>query len=268
MGKKGNDWYLASESCCFNVVDAEHVKSVAPGTLVRISADGYYEQTIKQYPQRTCAFEYVYFARPDSQIDGTYINQVRQDIGRELWNLTKDQFKRKDDYIVSGVPESANPMAIGFSNASGISYNEIFAKNRYINRTFIKAVDAERKSAVYLKFSPLVNNIKGKRIILIDDSIVRGNTIKHLVKIIKSAGAKEIHILIGSPQIHHPCYMGIDMKAKAEFIMNGTTPEQLCQDIGIDSLTFLNIQSLKTVIGNKGLCTACWSGEYPPELEW
>ncbi len=168
IGRKDNDWYIASESCCFNVIGTEHVGSVKPGTLVRIDASGYTERIIHQYPRATCAFEYVYFSRPDSQIDDVYVNEVRQRLGMELWEMTKECFTPKEQYIVSGVPESATPMAIGFANASGIRYNEIFAKNRYIHRTFIKPVDSESKSAVYHKFNPLVNNINGQQIILID----------------------------------------------------------------------------------------------------
>ena len=126
----------------------------------------------------------------------------------------------------------------------------------------------ERKSAVYLKFNPLANNIAGKKIILIDDSIVRGNTIEHLTKILKSAGAKEIHILVGSPEIRHPCYMGIDMKNENEFIMTGTTPKQLAEKIGVDSVHFLDIQHLYIALGRNDLCVGCWTGEYPKELEW
>ena len=268
VGKKKDEWYISSESCCFNVIGAHHIGSVEPGTLVHINDDGYSEHMVQQYPRATCAFEYVYFSRPDSQIDGVYVNEVRQRIGKALWDMTKEKFSETSDYIVSGVPESATPMAVGFSNVSGIRYNEIFAKNRYIHRTFIKPVDAERKSAVYLKFNPLDNNIKDQKIILIDDSIVRGNTIEHLVKIIKKAGAKEIHVLVGSPEIHHPCYMGVDMKSEDEFIMNSHTPDELAEHIGADSVIFLDIDHLYPAIGQSGLCTACWTGEYPKELEW
>lgn len=266
IGQRGDDWYIASESCCFNVIDATDRGSVPPGTLIQLNETGMHQETIHQRPQSTCAFEFVYFARPDSVIDGVYVNQVRQEIGKQLWEMTKDYFV--GDYLVSGVPESATPMAIGFSHASGIPYNEIFAKNRYIHRTFIKPVNSERKSAVYLKFNPLVNNIAGKKIILIDDSIVRGNTIEHLAKILKSAGAKEIHILVGSPEIRHPCYMGIDMKNENEFIMNDTTPKQLAEKIGVDSVHFLDIQHLYTALGRDDLCVGCWTGKYPKELEW
>nr|QBK87874.1 MAG: phosphoribosyl transferase [Marseillevirus LCMAC202] len=268
VGKKDNDWFIASESCCLNVVDATFVSDVEPGSLVKISKDGYSQRTVHQYPRKTCAFEHVYFSRPDSQIDGMYVNEIRQNIGEHLWGMTRKQFQPKNDYIVAGVPESATPMAVGFANASGIKYNEIFAKNRYIHRTFIKPIDTERKSAVYLKFNPLVNNICGKKIILVDDSIVRGHTIRHLVQIVRKAGAKEIHILIGSPEIHHPCYMGIDMKSENEFIMNTFNPAELAMEIGADSITFLELDKLRDAIGKKGLCTACWTGEYPKELEW
>ncbi|KKL58657.1 hypothetical protein LCGC14_2223200, partial [marine sediment metagenome] len=132
VGKKDNDWFIASESCCLNVVDATFVSDVEPGSLVRISKDGYSQRTVHQYQRKTCAFEHVYFSRPDSQIDGMYVNEIRQNIGEHLWGMTRKQFQPKNDYIVAGVPESATPMAVGFANASGIKYNEIFAKNRYI----------------------------------------------------------------------------------------------------------------------------------------
>lgn len=267
VGRKGDDWYIASESCCFNAIGVDRVADVEPGSLVKIGPDGYETNVIRTLSQATCAFEYVYFSRPDSNIDGVYINEIRQRIGEELWNMTKDRFKPKS-FMVSGVPESATPMAIGFSNASGIRYNEIFAKNRYIHRTFIKPVNIERKSAVYLKFNPLVNNIKNKKIILIDDSIVRGNTIEHLAKILKAAGAKEIHILVGSPPVRNPCYMGIDMKEKSEFIMNTLEPHELAEKIGVSSITFLEPSRLSRAINRSDLCMACWTGEYPKELEW
>nr|QBK87607.1 MAG: phosphoribosyl transferase [Marseillevirus LCMAC201] len=268
IGKKNNDCFIASESCCFSVVGATFVSDVEPGSLVRISKDGCEQQIIKQYQRSTCAFEHVYFSRPDSQIDGVYVNEIRQNIGKQLWEMTQKQFQPGSDYIVSGVPESATPMAVGFANASGIKYNEIFAKNRYIHRTFIKPIDTERKTAVHLKFNPLVNNIRGKKIILVDDSIVRGHTIRHLTQIVRNAGAKEIHVLVGSPQIHYPCYMGIDMKSEKEFIMNTFTSTELATEIGADSIIFLELEKLQEAIGNKNLCTACWTGKYPKELEW
>lgn len=266
LGRLDNDWFIASESCCFNVIGAEDLGSIPPGTIVQINDKGCRQKTIYQGIQATCGFEYVYFARPDSVVDNVYINEIRQNIGVELWNIVKDKFG--DGYIVSGVPESATPMAIGFSNASGIPHNEIFAKNRYIHRTFIKPVNDERKSAVYLKFNPLRNNIRGRKIILIDDSIVRGNTMEHLVKIIKEAGAEEIHVLVGSPEIRHPCYMGVDMKHNSEFIMNNLTPEELAKEIGVNSVYFLDLPHLYKAIGRKDLCVGCWTGEYPKELEW
>ena len=273
LGTDGaGEHHLASESCCFGVNNIHDYRDVAPGTVVHLSATGCKEHHIvTNTVPKVCAFEHVYFARPDSEINGVYVNETRQRIGRELWNIVEPLklFRAAGDYVVAPVPESANPVAIGFSTASGIRYNEIFAKNRYIHRTFIKPVDTDRKSAVDLKFNPLVNNIRGKRIILVDDSIVRGNTIRRLVKIVRQAGATEIHVLVGSPPIHYPCYMGIDMKCTSEFAMDRfSTATDLAKSVGADSITFLTIEGLYTALGGYNHCTACWTGKYPKELEW
>lgn len=265
-GRGPSGLYIASESCCFNVLGAEYIGEIPPGHVARIGCDGFSMVAIKQYPQKTCAFEHVYFARPDSNIGGKYVSTIRQNIGQELAAQTAGKFS--SEYVVAGVPESANPMAVGYSTASGIPYTEIFAKNRYIHRTFIKPVNSERKSAVYLKFNPLVDNIRGKKIILIDDSIVRGNTIKHLVQMLKGVGAEQVHVLVGCPEIHYPCYMGVDMKEKSEFIMNNISAADLAQNIGADTVTFLELDRLISAIGNDKLCTACWTGVYPKELDW
>lgn len=222
-----------------------------------------------------CSFEYVYFARPDSTLDGHSVHHVRQLMGRQL---AREAPASAD--IVVPVPDSSNPAAIGYSLESGIPYSEGLIKNRYIGRTFIQPDNALRKLGVHLKFNPLNENLDGMRVVLLDDSIVRGNTSGPLVKLLRDAGAREVHVRVSSPPVRHPCFMGVDMATYKELIAHKLDIEHIREHIGADSLAYLSLEGMLAAQrgamlrdapadANTGFCTACFSGRYPIRIpEW
>jgi amidophosphoribosyltransferase len=210
-----------------------------------------------------CIFEYVYFARPDSLFEGQSIHDVRQQLGRQL---AREAPVEAD--LVLGVPDSATPAAIGYSLESGLSYTEGLTKNRYIGRTFIQPDDQLRKEGVRIKYNPLAANLAGKRVVMIDDSIVRGNTAGPLVQLLRDGGAKEVHVRVSSPPVRHPCFMGIDMATRQQLIAHKLDVEGIRQRIGADSLAYLSLEGMETAVRSAiqqpaGHCTACFSGQYP-----
>jgi amidophosphoribosyltransferase len=266
---------VASESCALQPVGATFVRDIRAGEIVRIDDTGVtvLQAGVAEKPKALCVFEYVYFARPDSTIESRSVNTVRQEMGRQLWA----QAPVEADVVV-GVPDSAIPCALGLAQASGIPYVEGLTKNRYIGRTFIQPDDALRKLGVKLKFTALADNIAGKRVILVDDSIVRGNTVAPLIALLREAGAKEVHVRVSSAPIKHPCFMGVDMASRQEMIANRFSEHEIAAHVGADSLVYLNVdvmeQSVQSCDKNKGnasagkvgLCNACFTGNYPLSL--
>jgi amidophosphoribosyltransferase len=275
LGKLGDDgWVLASESCALSTIGAEYVRDIEPGEIVKIDDSGVHSIIGKRSERRAmCIFEYVYFARPDSELEGQYVHTVRQRLGKQLAREMADKGIEAD--VVIGVPDSAIPAAIGFAEESGIPFSEGFTKNRYIGRTFIQPDDQLRRDSVKLKLNPLVENLKGKRVIVVDDSIVRGNTSGPIVQLLRDAGATEVHMCISSPPIKHPCFMGVDMATHEQLIAHNMTNDEICEKIGADTLTYLSVEGLQSAvregIGNReaGHCTACFSGLYPVAIpQW
>lgn len=260
IGKLDDAYILSSESCALDSVGAEFVRDVKPGEIVVIDENGiksimYAEESGCQ----TCSFEYIYFARPDSQIDGLDVYTTRVKAGEQLFR----EHAIEADLVVP-VPDSGIPAAIGYSKASGIPFGTGFIKNRYVGRTFISPSQEVREKAVAVKLNPLKVNVQGKRVIMIDDSIVRGTTSKHLVEAMRRAGAKEVHLLIASPVVKFPCYFGIDTAYRSELIGANYTVNQICDILGCDSLGYLSMDGMyKCFTGKKGFCVGCFNGVYP-----
>lgn len=269
IGKLGDSWVAASETCAFDLIGAEYVREVEPGELLIISNDGIVEDRYANMNRRTmCAMEYVYFARPDSNIDEVNIHMARKRMGIQL----AKEMGSIDADVVTGVPDSSISAAIGFAEASGIPYEMGLIKNRYIGRTFIQPTQELRERGVKMKLSPVVQVVRGKKVIMVDDSIVRGTTSRRIVKMLKEAGAKEVHVAISSPPISNPCFYGIDISSDSELIATGRTIDEIRDAIGADSLTFLTPEGLVEAVGRPfndedgGLCMACFTGKYPTEI--
>lgn len=260
IGKIGDSYILSSESCALDSIGGEFVRDVEPGEMVVINGDGL--KSIKYHEKtncKTCAFEYIYFARPDSSIDGIDVYESRINAGHEL-------FKEHpvDADIVIGVPDSGLVAAMGFSQASGIPYGMGFIKNRYVGRTFIAPNQEMREKAVTVKLNVLKVNVQGKRVVLIDDSIVRGTTSRKLIRLLKESGAREVHFRIASPVVEYPCYFGIDTPHRDGLIGARMTVEEIKNEIGCDSLGYLSKEGLLNSLGKeKGFCLGCFNGIYP-----
>ncbi len=264
LGKVDNGWVLASESCAIDAMNAAFVRDIRPGEIVIINKDGvlsfeFGEKTSK----RTCIFEYVYFARPDSIIDEIPVQNARLKMGAQL---AKESPVEAD--VVMGVPDSGLGAALGYSKATGIPYGMGIVKNKYIGRTFIAPTQKERENMVFVKLNALKSDVDGKRVIVIDDSIVRGTTSRRLVQIIRRAGAKEVHFRVSSPPVKFPCHLGIDTPTRAELISSAHDVEQIRKEIGADSLAFISVdgmfEALKSCNPNQcGFCKGCFTGEYP-----
>ena len=265
IGKDEDNFYISSESCGLDVVDAELIRDVNPGEIVVINKEGIENYHVSEDDclknASTCMFEYVYFARPDSVIDGISVYNVRRNIGRIL---AKEEPCDAD--IISPVPDSGITSAIGYSEELDIPYYEALIKNRYVGRTFILPSQEERNLAVRLKLNPVKTILKGKRVVLIDDSIVRGTTSRRIVDMVRKAGAKEVHLRVGSPKIISPCFYGIDMPTKEELIASSKSVDEIRDYIHADSLGYLSIKGLIKAIGRKNLCLACVSGNYPTDI--
>ena len=262
IGKRDNTYFLSSETCALDTVGAEFVRDVLPGEVVTITHNGIESDTsLCQKNTARCIFEYIYFARPDSKIDGMGVYESRINAGRIL---AKTHPVEAD--LVVGVPESGNAAALGYSLESGIPYGNAFIKNNYVGRTFIKPKQEQRESSVKVKLNVLSDTVKGKRVIMIDDSIVRGTTSARIVALLKQAGASEVHVRISSPPFLHPCYFGTDIPSEDQLIASGNTVDEICKLIGADSLGYLETDKLSEMIcGGTGYCDACFTGNYPIE---
>ena len=252
-------WVVASETCALDIVGAEYVRDVRPGEILRVSAAGLVsEQGVPQRVPAHCIFEHVYFARPDSVMDGKSVYACRYDMGR--W-LAKESPVDAD--MVIGVPDSGLPPAEGFAHELGLPFGEGLIKNRYVARTFIQPTQELRAMGVRMKLNPLKDNVAGKRIVLVDDSIVRGTTMRQIVRMLKSAGAVEVHVRINSPEVVWPCFYGIDTGTQDQLISASKSVEEIREHIGADSLAFLSVPGLLSCVPLNGYCTACFNGKYP-----
>lgn len=252
---------VASESAALDAVGAQYMRDILPGEIVYTSdhEEGLQSFLVKENCERKlCAFEYIYFARPDSDLEGINVHEIREKSGEKIW----EQAPVEAD-IVIGVPDSGVPAAIGFSKVSGIPFRPVLIKNRYIGRSFIIPTQEMRERIVNLKLNPIISEIKDKRVVIIDDSIVRGTTSKRLVKILKDAGVKEIHFRSVSPPIIAPCYLGIDTPTKDDLISANMSKEELRDYLGVDSLEFLSIENLKEILGSDKHCFGCFTEQYP-----
>lgn len=254
---------VASESCALQAVGAEFIRDLEPGEMLVFHKDTVvsYREHCKTAEKRSCIFEYIYFARPDSEIDGISVHESRKKAGEILAEV----YPAEAD-IVIGVPDSGLDAALGFSEYSGIPYEIGLIKNKYIGRTFIAPGQDNRMDQVKIKLSPIKNVVNGKRIVLIDDSIVRGTTSKRIVKLLREAGAKEIHMRISAPPFLHPCYYGTDIDSEENLIANLHTVEEIAELIGVDTLGYLPPQSLPQLVNGSAFCSACFDGRYPTAI--
>ncbi len=268
LGKVGDAYCVASETCAFDLIGAEYIRDVEPGELLIIDDNGMRSEKFALSTNRAiCTMEYVYFSRPDSDISGINIHSARKRLGKEL---AKEVNIEGD--VVTGVPDSSISAAIGYAEESGIPYELGLIKNRYVGRTFIQPSQTLREQGVKMKLSPVVGVVKGKRVIMVDDSIVRGTTSRRIVTMLKEAGATEVHVVISSPPIKNPCFYGIDTSTPDELMASQHSIEEMCEIIGADSLTFLSAKGMVDAIGrqdpgeNKGHCLACFTGQYPTDI--
>ena len=263
IGKRDNAYILASETCALDTIGAEFVRDVLPGEVVTIDKDGIKSDTSMCLPkakEARCVFEYIYFARPDSNFDGVSVYHSRIMAGRFL---AMDSPVEAD--VVVGVPESGNAAAMGYAMESGIPYGTAFVKNSYVGRTFIKPQQKSRESSVRIKLNVLKEAVCGKRVIMIDDSIVRGTTSDRIVQMLKDAGATEVHVRISSPPFLYECYFGTDIPSRDQLIAHNRTIEEINEIIGADSLGYLKVDRLKEIAGGLGICTGCFDEKYPME---
>jgi amidophosphoribosyltransferase len=265
LGKLNSAWIVASESCALATVGAEYLRDVDPGEIVVIDERGV--QSLSGAPKTqpaTCMFEYIYFARPDSVINQRLVYQARQEMGRQL---AREQPADAD--LVIAVPDSAVPGGIGYAQESGLPFAEGLVKNRYIGRTFIQPDQRLREIGIHLKFNPLPEVLAGKRVVVVDDSIVRGTTKRPIVKLLRDAGAREVHVRIHAPPMRHPCYLGVDTARRSELIAARMEVPEIREYLGADSLGYLSLEGLIKAINLSGatLCQGCFSGHYPVPVQ-
>ena len=265
IGKRENAYILASESCALDTIGAEVIRDVEPGEIVTITPDHGIQSDRsmcfsgeEQHKTARCIFEYIYFGRPDSYMDGVSIYHSRIQAGRYL---AMDSPVEAD--LVVGVPESGNAAALGYSLESGIPYGTAFVKNGYVGRTFIKPKQSSRESSVRVKLNVLREAVEGKRVIMIDDSIVRGTTSDRIVRMLREAGAKEVHMRVSSPPFLHPCYFGTDVPEREQLIAHNRSVDEICRIIGADSLGYLRLERLSEMVDGLPVCRGCFTGKYP-----
>ncbi|HWV88181.1 MAG TPA: amidophosphoribosyltransferase [Capillimicrobium sp.] len=263
LGQLGDRYCLASESCAFDIINARLLREVLPGEMVSLGERGIgTRQVVEGAREAFCVFEYIYFARPDSRMGGQVLQVSRARMGEILWREAPVEAD-----LVIAVPDSGNAAARGLARASGLPQDDGFVKNRYVARTFIQPGQELRKHGLRLKFNPLPEVVAGKRLIVVDDSIVRGNTTRQIVQMLRDAGAAEVHMRISAPPIRHPCHYGIDMSTREEMIAHGRTADEVAAELGCDSLHYLSLEGVYEAVGGDRAshCDACFSGEYPLE---
>jgi amidophosphoribosyltransferase len=261
LGQVGERYCVASESCAFDIIGGKLLREVEPGELVSISERGIETRMVVEGARRAfCIFEHIYFARPDSKLEGNRTQVSRRKMGENLWREAPVEAD-----VVIPVPDSGNPGAAGYSKASGIPQDDGLIKNRYVARTFIQPGQELRKHGLRLKFNPMPEVVGGKRLVVVDDSIVRGNTTRQIVAMLRDAGAKEVHMRITAPPIRHPCHYGIDMSTREEMVAHGRSVEEIAAELGCDSLAYLSLEGVYEAIrsGRETHCDACFTGEYP-----
>lgn len=260
LGRLANGWVVASETAALDIVGATYVREVEPGEMITIDANGLRSQRFMEAKRAGCIFEYVYLARPDTTIYGKSVGAARSRMGKIL---ARENPVAAD--LVIPTPDSGTPAAIGYAEESGIPFAMGLVKNAYVGRTFIQPTQAMRQMGIRLKINPVREIIQGKRLVVIDDSIVRGNTQRAMVKMLREAGASEVHVRISSPPVKWPCFFGIDFATRAELIANGIDLEEICRSIGADSLAYISLEGMVTAtqVAEHEMCTACFTGHYP-----
>jgi len=264
LGKSGSAWVVASESCALDIVDGEYVRDIEPGEIVCIDSGGVHSITpFEKREKLLCIFEYIYFSRPDSIIFGECVDRARRKLGGTL----AEEHPVDADIVIS-VPDSSNIAAVGYAVASGIPYEIGLIRNHYIGRTFIHPSQVTRDAKVRIKFNPIRGVLDGKRIVVVEDSIVRGTTFKKITRLLRSAGVKEIHLRVSSPPITSPCFYGMDFPTREELLASNMSVEEIRQYMGVDTLGYLSLEGLLKSVpnGRNSYCTACFTGEYPTEL--
>jgi amidophosphoribosyltransferase len=263
LGRLERGWVVASETAALDIVGASYIREIAPGEMIAIDADGLRSTTFAQPDPKGCIFEYVYLARPDTTIADRRVHSVRVEVGR---TLAREHPAEAD--LVIPVPESGTPAAIGYAEESGITYGVGLVKNSYVGRTFIQPSQTIRQLGIRLKLNPLRDVIRGKRLVVVDDSIVRGNTQRALVRMLREAGALEVHVRIASPPVQWPCFYGIDFATRAELVASGLDTEGVRRSIGADTLGYVSVEGMVAASDQprSRLCTACFTGEYPIPL--
>ncbi|MFL6559271.1 MAG: amidophosphoribosyltransferase [Bacillus sp. (in: firmicutes)] len=268
LGCLGDAYIVASETCAFDVIGAEYIRDIRPGELLIINDNGITsEQFAVSTTKAICTMEYIYFSRPDSNIQGINVHTARKNLGKRM--AVEAPFEAD---VVTGVPDSSISAAIGYAEATGIPYEMGLVKNRYVGRTFIQPSQSLREQGVKMKLSPVRGVVEGKRVVMVDDSIVRGTTSRRIVTMLKDAGATEVHVVITSPPIKNPCFYGIDTSTKEELIASDKSIEEMRELIGADTLTFISVEGMIEAIGRKdgdgtsGYCLGCFTGNYPTEI--
>jgi amidophosphoribosyltransferase len=261
LGRLGDRWCVASESCAFDIIGAELVREVSPGEAISLTDEGMESrQVVPSARPAHCVFEHIYFSRPDSRLEGRVLQEVRGRMGEILAREAP-----VDADLVISVPDSGNPAANGFARVSGLPKDDGLIKNRYVARTFIQPGQELRKHGLRMKFNPLPEIVTGKRVVVVDDSIVRGNTTRQIIGMLRDAGATEVHLRISAPPIRHPCHYGIDMSSHQEMIAHDRTVDEIARELGADSLAYLSLEGVYEAVGTprKLHCDACFTGEYP-----
>lgn len=262
IGRIGEEYVVASETCAFDIIGAEHLRDVLPGEIVSFSDKGIHTRMgVEGAREAFCVFEYIYFARPDSRMNGTLLQAARGKMGEIL---ARDAPVPGADLVIA-VPDSGTPAARGFARASGLPQDDGLVKNRYVARTFIQPGQELRKHGLRMKFNPLPEIVGGKSVVVVDDSIVRGNTTRQIVQMLRDAGAREVHMRISAPPIKHPCYYGVDMSSREEMVAHERTVPEIAEHLGTDSLAYLSLEGVYEAIGQSRdtHCDACFTGEYP-----